>query len=159
MLINNGTYKLALIMEDERIRLGGRLIFLFFNDYQIDEVFQDKVQSFSEPIEIYGLVEYSDGYDKAESESGAEITIDLTLTVSKISLDKNNISVKEGDYVKIDNRLKIDNLDKEENYDDYDTFTIKSVRPIVVENQYLDRVISYECELSLISSRNFEDEL
>lgn len=159
MLISNGAYKLALIMEDERINLGGELVFLFSNKYQIDDVFQDKVQSFSKPIEISGLVEYADGYDKTEEESGYETNVSATITISKKKLNELKERLKEGDYIKIENRLKEDHLDDEENFDDYDSFVIKTIRPITVEGQYLNRIISYECELTDSSSRNFDDEL
>lgn len=159
MLIGNGAYKLALTTEEERIRLNGRLLFLFFNQYVIDDVFQDKVKSLSKPEEIEGLFEYSDGYDKAEAESGYEINIAATVTISKKKLDEIGKKIKEGDYVKIDNREKIDNNDDEENYDDYDSYVVKTVRPITIEGQYLDRIISYQCELTDSSSRDFDDEL
>lgn len=159
MKISNGAYNLSLLMESERIRLNGRLALLFSNTYKIDEVFQDKVQSFSEPIEVSCLLEYSDGYEKSENEAGHEVTVTATATIAKEELNRLDTFLQEGDYIKIDNRLKTDNQDEDENFDDYDTFVIKSVKPKVVEGQYLDRIISYECELSDISSRSFDDEL
>lgn len=159
MLISNGAYKLALMMEGERVRLGGRLAFLLCNEYKVDEIFQDKVKSLSDPVEISCLFKYSDDYDKAENEGGYEVTITGTATFSKKELGEVGVIIKEGDYVKIENGLRDDSLDDEENFDDYDTYVIKKIRPKVMENQNLDRIISYECDLTDLSSRDFDDEL
>ena len=146
-LIADREYQLLLNMEDERIRLGGRLVLLFFNTYIINKVLQEKTRTLSEPHEIFGRFIYSDGYNVEEGESGKKTEIDATVRFSKMSLDSSDNELKIGDVVNV-------NMGG----DDYQEFTILNIKPIVTEKEYLDRIISYECELKFVSSRKIKNE-
>jgi ribosomal 50S subunit-recycling heat shock protein len=145
-LIGDREYQLLLDMEDEQIRLGGKLVLLFFNTYIIDKILQEKRQTLSEPVELYGKLDYSDGRSVEEGESGKDITIDAIVRISKLSVDKKNKELKIGDIVKVPQGST------------YQEFTILNIRPVVKDKEYLDRVMSYDCELKFMSSRKLKNE-
>jgi len=145
-LINDREYQLLLNLEDEQIRLGGRLVLLFFNTYIIDKILQEKRRTLSEPVEIYGNLQYSEGKNTEESESGKKVVIDAMIRFSFLSIDKRNEELKIGDIVKVP-------IGKS-----YQEFTILKVTPVVKDKEYLDRIMAYDCELQFISSRKLKNE-
>jgi len=151
-LIGDREYQFLLNMEDEKIRLGGRLVLLLFNEYIVNKILQEKTQTFSDAIEIFGLFEYSDGRNVEESEQGKKTTIDAIIRFSKISIDKINKNLKIGDIV----RIPLSNDYKDG--DEYQEFTILTIKHIVKEKEFLERVMSYECELQYVSSRKLQSQ-